>query len=282
MKAFFLLSGILLTSLCGYAKNTLPARTYHHHRRPVPGTYKGNKIKMVKSSIFFLPSLKVGEKHGNIFSRAISFSGKDFKAAAKRVSGTCIYTVNDNNPIKPVFDTYYNYDGAVEGNSKIMVMDNGSKNGAPDSKETYNNTDGSGLLFNSLIWGNPPKQLQEGTQWTINMDIPWELGGIGRQTVTVLEIDEAHHTIRLEREGTSQGFFDHDLKELEIVNNGKNLKVQITPGAAHWKGHTTFKNGLVISDELLVSRPVTLTAENQRFDGEEREYILLNEMPSMK
>jgi hypothetical protein len=279
MKLFLTAIAILFFVFSGVSKDARSPGVKHHKGNQTTKPIAKNKEKMVNSSIFFLPSLKVGEKHGNIFSRTMAFSGKDFKAAAKRASGTCVYTVNDNNPSGPIFDTYYNYDGAVEGNSKVMVTENGSKNGKPDGKEIYNNTDGSGLLFNSLIWGTPPKQLQEGTKWTVNIDVPWELGGVGQQTVTVMEIDEAHHMIRLEREGTSEGFFDHDLKELDITNDGKNLHVQVIPGTAHWKGHTTFKNGLVISDELMVTRPVTLTAENQKFDANEREYILLNEMP---
>lgn len=55
--------------------------------------------------------------------------------------------------------------------------------------------------------------------------------------------------------------------------------MNLTPGAAHWIGYTSFKNGLVISDELMVSLPVTLAAGDLRYTATQREYILLNEMP---
>jgi hypothetical protein len=240
------------------------------------------KAKRGQQQCFLTPLLKTGDKLSNVFCRTMAFSGKDFKTVTKRASGTCIYTVIDNNPLKPVFETYYNYDGAVEGHSKIAVIENGSKQGKPDGKEFYNNTDGSGVMFNSLIWGNPPKQLRKGDNWNVNIAVPWELGGAGEQTIRVLEIDPVNQVIRLEREGTCTGYYDHDLKEIDIEKDGKTLHVQVLPGQSHWKGHTTFKNGLVISDELMVIRPVTLISGNEKFEANEREYILLNEMPELQ
>jgi hypothetical protein len=36
---------------------------------------------------------------------------------------------------------------------------------------------------------------------------------------------------------------------------------------------------VVISDELLVTRPISLKTDSLNFSGKEREYILLNAMP---
>jgi len=48
-----------------------------------------------------------------------------------------------------------------------------------------------------------------------------------------------------------------------------------------WTGYTTFREGVVVSDELLVQRPVTFVSnELSRMAGSEREYILLNAMPA--
>ena len=58
--------------------------------------------------------------------------------------------------------------------------------------------------------------------------------------------------------------------------------MNITPGTATWTGYTTFKNGIVMADELLVTRPVTLTTDSLHFTASEREYILLNAMPAEK
>jgi hypothetical protein len=55
----------------------------------------------------------------------------------------------------------------------------------------------------------------------------------------------------------------------------------VVPGASRWIGYTTFREGVVISDELIVERPLTLTAEGLgSVAASEREYILLNAMPA--
>jgi hypothetical protein len=55
--------------------------------------------------------------------------------------------------------------------------------------------------------------------------------------------------------------------------------MDVTPCTAHWIGYTTFKNGVILNDELLVSRPVILSNDSLYFIAKEREYILLNAMP---
>jgi hypothetical protein len=54
----------------------------------------------------------------------------------------------------------------------------------------------------------------------------------------------------------------------------------VLPGRSHWRGYTTFHAGVVVSDELMVERPVTLVSDALgRIRGQEREYIALNAMP---
>jgi hypothetical protein len=131
-----------------------------------------------------------------------------------------------------------------------------------------------------LVWGKLPVAVHEGDSWKVEIKQPWELGGPGTQTISVVQIDEKHHTIMLKREGSSEVFYDGDAKQLNITTkDGKKVKMDLTPVASHWTGYTIFKKGIVISDELLVTRPINLKADSLSFTGKQREYILLNAMP---
>jgi hypothetical protein len=232
----------------------------------------------VSSSLFFTLQLRLGDEMGNIFSRTISYKGDSFPELALRVSGTGVYKVTNNDVENPVFEGWFHYDGRPASHyHHIKVTDRGSYVGYDTTPSL--NTDASGLMYNSFIWGTPPATLKKGDTWSVDIRGPWELGGPGKQTITVMDIDEKNNTIRLKREGSGEGYFDNDYKQVTITRNGGPLKMALTPGAAHWVGFTSFKNGLVVSDELLVSRPVTLTAGDLKYMAFQREYILLNDMP---
>lgn len=108
----------------------------------------------------------------------------------------------------------------------------------------------------------------------------WEIGPPGTERVRVLRIDALNHEITLTREGRGIGASSDDAHKREIsitTNAGKKLHVQITPGEAHWSGYTTVRKGVIIADEILVERHVTLVARTgQKFEGEERSYTLEN------
>ncbi|MFB9844139.1 hypothetical protein [Mucilaginibacter ginsenosidivorans] len=233
--------------------------------------------KSYNSAGFFKLDVKTGEKLGNIFSRTISYKSADFPEIVFRAGGTGVYTVINNSPLNPVFDGVFRYDGRAESHSKVEMHDNGKTVNYDGTSMT--NTDGSGVLYNSLIWGIPPAKISEGNSWKMNIPQAWELGGAGEQTITVLDIDAANHTVRLKREGEGDGFYDNDRKRLNVTRDGKVTPMDIAPGRSHWVGYTTFKNGLIISDELMVKRSVTLTSADLRFTADQREYILLNSMP---
>jgi len=229
---------------------------------------------------YFNTAFMSGEKVGNIYSRTIAYSGDGFNDLVQRVSGSSIYKVISDNYLNPEFEETDLYDGrpAATGHSVIGRSGQASYNG-----KTFMNTSASGLLFSEAVWGKLPAKLHEGDSWKVELTQAWELGGPGTQTVTVMQMDAEHHTITLKREGNSEGFFDGDAKQIPIITkDGKKLTVDVAPGAAHWTGYTTFKNGVVISDELLVTRRVTLKAGDVSFSGNEREYILLNAMPVAK
>jgi hypothetical protein len=233
--------------------------------------------KQYSSDDFFRLNTTVGEKLGNIFTRTISYKSDDFTEIVFRAGGTGIYTVTKNDPAAPEFDGIFRYDGRPESHYKVIMTDGGktvSYNG-----KVSTNTDGSGVLYNSLIWGKPPVKIRKGDSWQVTIPGPWELGGSGSQTITVVEIDPTNHTVMLKREGNASGFYDNDARQLSITKDGKPLKMNVMPGTTHWLGYTTFKGGRVISDELLSTRNVTLTSDSLKYTAQQREYILLNAMP---
>lgn len=218
-----------------------------------------------------------GERFGTLFSRTIAVHSDDFPPAVFRVSGTGNYTVTGGNAQQPEFAAAFLYDGRPEDNSKISFKDAGSTlvyNGNPAT-----NTDASGLAYNPFLWGIPPATLVKGSSWEVDIPQPWELGGAGHQKIEVVEAHPAGQLIRLKREGDGEGFFAGDPHEMDILKDGKRLRVKVLPGKHHWTGYTTFKNGIIISDELMVVRPLTLKTDSLEFSAVQRQYILLNQMP---
>ena len=227
---------------------------------------------------YFTLKLAKGDSLANIYSRAIAYSGDDFSPVVYRVSGSSVYKVVDNNPSKPVFNERDLYDGQPESKAVSIIGLDGSGN--YDGK-AFVNSSASGLLYSELIWGPVHPVIHEGDSWKVTISQPWELGGPGTQVVKVITLDERHQTVTLQREGDSEGFFDSDQKKIPITTkDGKKVIMDVTPGTAHWTGYTTFRNGVVQSDELLVTRTVTLSGEGLEFKAKEREYILLNSMPA--
>ena len=270
MKTAIVIAVSCLAGFMPYSKKNIISLTEKHKKVSRAG-------KAYNSSDFFKLDVKTGEKLGNIFSRTISYKSADFPEIVYRAGGTGVYTVINNDPLNPVFDGVFRYDGRPESHSKVEVSDNG-KTVNYDGK-SVTNTDGSGVIYNTLIWGTAPAKIHKGDSWKINISQAWELGGAGEQTITVLDIDAANHTIRLRREGNGDGFYDNDMKQLNVTKDSKVVRMDVSPGRSHWVGYTTFKNGLVISDELMVKRSVTLTSGDLKFTADQREYILLNAMP---
>jgi hypothetical protein len=202
----------------------------------------------------FSHDFKVGEKFGTIFSRTIAVTGSDFQPVVFRISGTGNYTVTSAAYNQSEFDAVFLYDGRPEERSKTGIRD-GGKTLVYNVKSSVN-TDGSGLTYNSLLWGPAPARLKTGDFWEVEITQPWELGGAGRQKVEVIDADPTNGLVRLKRR----------------------VRVMIKPGKNHWVGYTTFKNGIVISDELVVTRQLTLTNDTLNFSANQRQYILLNQM----
>ncbi|HEX8777252.1 MAG TPA: hypothetical protein VF738_03975 [Rhodanobacter sp.] len=224
------------------------------------------------------PAFRAGASFGNVFSRTIALRAPGFDEAVRRVSGTATYRVTDADAAPVQLHIDYRYDGRPAGSGAVTLPDAGATN-CYDGKCTPN-TDASGLAYNPRLWGPAPATLKLGQRWTVDIATPWELGPAGRQTVTVVALDPSSHTVTLEREGNGDGAWLDEKPQLTLTRSGRSYIVTRQPGRTHWRGWTTFRDGIVLSDELVSTRPVTLTAAGLgRIEASERQYILLNAMP---
>jgi hypothetical protein len=74
--------------------------------------------------------------------------------------------------------------------------------------------------------------------------------------------------------------YDSERKQLQVKKDSKEYTVDIAPGTSHWVGYTTFHQGIVKNDELLVERDIVLSGSGfPKTEGKERQYILLNAAP---
>jgi len=233
----------------------------------------------VHGSRYLTPAPHPDERFANIFSRTVAYTADGMDDLVFRASGTAVYTVLEITPASLVFDLRSRYDGRPESRGNYEIKD-GGRTACYKEAACAPVTDASGLLYNPLQWGDASWTLRVGARRQLSLAYPWELGPPGTQTVTVVAIDPPTHAVTLQREGSGDGFFDHDARQLHLTKDGKSVQFDVEPGRAHWTGYTTFREGVVISDELLVQRPLTfVSAELGRVSGAEREYILLNAMP---
>lgn len=231
------------------------------------------------ASIFLEPKLQVGQKLGNVFSRTVSYKAEGIDEVVRRTSGTGIYVVTANSPAGTALDGQFRYDGIPEFKAKAEIKD-GGRTVCYDGKCSAA-TDASGVLYNPLLWGDPKGSIHNGLSWDVSIAEPWELGPPGKETVTVIEVEPGDHSATLKREGAGEGYFANDSKQIHISKDGKSYLVDVNPGRAHWIGYTRFREGIVMSDELLVDRPVTLTSKEMgNIAAQERQYILLNATPA--
>jgi len=224
------------------------------------------------------PVYRAGASFGNVFSRTIAIRAPGFDEAVRRVSGTATYRVTDAAATPAQLHIDYRYDGRPVGSGAVALPDAGATN-CYDGKCTPN-TDASGLAYNPRLWGPAPATLALGQHWTVAIAAPWELGPAGRQTVTVVALDPASHTVTLEREGSGDGAWLDEKPQVTLTRGGRSYTVTRQPGRTHWRGWTTFRDGIVFSDELVSTQTLTLVSPQLgRIDASERQYILLNAMP---
>lgn len=224
------------------------------------------------------PAFRAGASFGNVFSRTIDVQAPGFDEAVRRISGTATYRVTDaaSTPARLRID--YRYDGRPAGSGAVALPDGGASN-CYDGK-CAPNTDASGLAYNPRLWGTPPATLKLGQHWTVEIAAPWELGPVGRQTVTVVALNPVSRTVTLEREGSGEGAWLDEKPQVTLTRAGHPYAMTRQAGRTHWRGYTTFRAGIVLSDELLSTRTLTLVSPQLgRIAAAERQYILLNAMP---
>lgn len=222
--------------------------------------------------------LNVGQEIGNVFSRTIAIRVDGFDPFVRRVSGTGIYKVKEIASQQIVMQSSFLYDGNPVGGGETAIKDRGRtlcwKGNCSQA------TDASGVSINPLFWGTPTGRLHVGQTWEVQIPISWELGPPGTQTVKVIAIDPLNDTVTLERKGEGEGESVDERKELSLTKDKKNYVVNMTAGKTRWNGYTTFRHGLILSDELLMERQISITSKDLgQSRGTEREYILLNAAP---
>lgn len=227
---------------------------------------------------FLQPHLHVGEQLSHVFSRTISIEGAGFREIVQRVSGTGRGVVASTGPRGIAMRSEYRYDGNPSSAGIEKFMADGASVCWNDRCAVDHDT--SGALFNRTLWGNPPENLKVGSTWRATIPQPWELGPAGTETVRVVQLDPASHTITLFREGHGSGPSLHDQHAGQIgirANDGAALKATVVPGETRWTGRTIVRDGVIVADTIMVERDVTLvTASGRKFPGKERAYTLEN------
>jgi hypothetical protein len=225
------------------------------------------------------PVFHAGDRYADVFSRTIDLHADGFSDNVRRVSGTADYRVLAGSSARPRLHIDYTYDGLHQGSGTVELADGGATSCFEGRCSPA--TDASGLSWNPRLWGPAPASLRVGQHWEVVIAAPWELGPAGRQTVTVIAYDPRDRRVTLEREGGGEGAPAGEPFATTLVRDGHSYPVRVLPGRSHWVGYTSFRAGIVVSDELLVERPVTLVSGALgRIAAREREYILLNAMPS--
>lgn len=231
-----------------------------------------------EASPYLKPSFIPGEHLTTVFSKTVAITGAGFKDYVHRVSGTADYTVTKATPEAVVFNQAYRVDGFANGSGNVKLLNDDMtycRNGrCKIDRET------SGLIFNPLLWGRVPAKLEAGVSWTARINEPWELGPPGSERVRVVRADPANYVVTLVRTGSGSGksLDDRRVKTISIVtSDGKTFRMSVIPGESRWRGYTTICRGLIIGDEIMLQRDVTLRAvSGLTLHGEERAYTLLD------
>ncbi len=236
------------------------------------------------TTTFLRPDLEVGEHLSDVFSKTVSTKGTGFKEQVDRISGTADYVVTGVTPKAIIFDEDDRYDGHPANGPvhDIEILRDGVT--TCHAGQCRINDQTSGVIFNPLLWGKAPDQLRPGASWKFAIAAPWEIGPVGTGQVHVLRVDPRNGSVTLTRIGNGTGPSSDDQhreksgKSMQIITTaGKAIEVSVIPGQTSWRGYTTIRRGVVISDVIMVRRQVTLVAASgDRFEGQQRAYTLLN------
>jgi len=232
-----------------------------------------------------VPQFVPGQTYGTVFSIMRSVKADGYDEYAGRNGGSADYTIITANPDAWHMRLTWRYDGRNSGGAEVVLRDHGrtSCTLTSDGKEDCQPAlDGSGLVYNPLLWGSPPKTLAAGMTWKVNIKPAWELGGEnGTEQVTVVSVEAATDTVVLMRDGRADGLFgEGESTQRQLTRGGQTESLDLIPGKSHWKGYTTIVKGVIFSDELLVTRDSILrTKSGDQVRATERWIMVLNAAP---
>jgi hypothetical protein len=233
---------------------------------------------LLDSAGFLRPAPVQRQAFSQVFSRTISTRVEGFDWIARRLSGTGSYRLSGVVSDQFVFESKFIYDGKPLASGITKIRRDGGESCWEDKCGPA--TDASGLFFNSMLWGTPPKKIGVGTSWHTRISLPWELGPAGEEEVTVTALDASTGSVTLLRKGSGAGPFDNDGAQIKLTKDGKEYVMDSKAGQASWCGYATIARGIIISDELLVERTLSLSSEELgEKTGFQRQYILLSQMP---
>jgi hypothetical protein len=224
------------------------------------------------------PQFAPGQHFSNIFSLMVSVEGPGFETWVNRVAGSGTYVVSSVTATRVHFNAWYRYDALAAGSSPY-TMDLASLYPVQGGKVTPD-IQGSGLAYNPFLWGPPRTGLRTGESWDVTIPTQWELGPAGVQHVTVVSVDDAGGMVTLEREGSATSH-QPSAKPFPVTVRGAKVMVRSYPdGPTHWRGYTTFRNGIVMSDDVLMEYRVVLKSPGMPdLKGTKRAIMLLNAVP---
>lgn len=257
---------------------------------PLTGLAGDESTKLPTGDDYLTPRFSAGQTYSNVFSILSSRKAEGYDERVGRNGGSADYAVLSGSSSAWRFRSTWRYDGRpAEHPHEVELRDAGRTScditDGTSACQPY--LEASGLTYNPIIWGTPPKQLIAGMSWKVDIREAWELGGKnGVETVTVVRVDPLTRTATLMREGSGQGFYSEGPTSGEPStvqlsrHNGQTESFDVTPGISHWKGYTTFVEGIVFSDELLVTRDDILHGkEGKTVSVAGRRIMLLNAAP---
>ncbi len=241
----------------------------------VAGTHKP-----IDAAYYLKPAPRAGDIVSDITYRVIATHGPGMEDNVWQVPATGTYTIlNSDSP------GIIKWTVSVRMDGKLTIQDaegdyrDDGKTMCFKGKCSFT-TDASGPFFNPTFWGNPQGDLKPGMSWTVELTQPWELGPPGKQIVTVLSVDKLNGMVVLKREGQGVGSYEGKHDVALITRDGKQYRVGVKHGNAHWIGQAVFKHGVVVSDELLCNTDVELSSsEVGTIQAHERQYMSLLEHP---
>ena len=240
----------------------------------------GFRHKRTDAAYYLKADPKAGDIVSDITYRVIATHGPGIEDNVWQVPATGTYTIlSSDSPGVIKWNVSVRMDGKLAIKDADGDYRDDGKTMCFKGKCSFT-TDASGPFFNPTFWGNPQGDLKPGMSWTVELTQPWELGPPGKQTVTVLSVDKLNGMVVLKREGQGVGSYEGKHDVALIMRDGKQYRVDVKHGNAHWIGQAVFKHGVVVSDELLCNTDVELSSpEVGTIQAQERQYMSLLQHP---